>query len=308
MEVLKLLESKEGGIVIKNFKWIVVMLLVLTILIFFYTSIVRDENHIVKVNPQYGIFSWSSEEVTGNKVQLISDLREYKFDRVFQSFSSQLTDEEIDSFVLEVTSNNIDVYSLMGTPEWALDPSGQEMVERLERVVRVNHSLSKDHQIKGVVVDVEPYVMDDFDWEDVSTQASYLSGLRQLYQAAEDNGLELIVVVPYFYDTKGYKKLVNTIISEAATELAVMNYYRDKEIDHLDHEARQAKTAGKPITTIYEFKRPGEHGLTHKNSYYNEGYTAAIENGNRLIEHYKDQRVNIAYHDYHAFREVIENE
>ncbi len=267
-----------------------------------------NEKKSVKVNPQYGIFSWSSEEVTDNKVQLISDLREYNFDRIFQAFSSSLTDEEIASYVSDVTSNKVDVYSLIGIPEWALDPSGEKMVERLERVERINRKLPKEHQIKGIIVDVEPYVMDNFDWTDNSIQESYIYSMKQLYQATENSGLELIVVIPYFYDTKGYENAVNTIVNEAATEVAVMNYYRDKEIDHMDHEAEQAKKANKPITSIYEFKRPGDHGLTNKNSYYNEGYLAAIENSDRLISHYKDQPVNIAYHDYHAFKEVIENE
>ncbi|MDJ0332947.1 hypothetical protein [Planococcus sp. S3-L1] len=292
----------------KQQKWILFILLLLTMTLFIFAYFGLEEETFIQPDPQYGIFSWSSEEVTDNKKQLISNLKEYNFDRVFQAFSSSLTDEEVGSFVTDVTRNEIEVYSLIGIPEWALDASGEKMIERLERVERINRELPEDHQIKGVIVDVEPYVMDDFDWTDNSIQESYITSMKRLDQAAENSGLELIVVIPYFYDTKGYKNAVNTIISEASTETAVMNYYRDKEIDHMDHEAEQAKEANKPITTIYEFKRPGDHGLTNKNSYYNEGYLAAIENSDRLIAHYKDQPVNIAYHDYHAFKEVIENE
>ncbi|WP_047983396.1 hypothetical protein [Ornithinibacillus californiensis] len=254
------------------------------------------------------IFSWSSEEVINNRTQLLNDLNNYNFDRVFQSFSSDLTNEEVSLFVEDITNQNIDVYGLSGTPEWALDPTGKGMLEQLDQIVEVNHLLPEDQQIKGLVIDVEPYLLDDFNWEDQSVQQSYISGIKQLYQAAEREGLELLVVVPYFYDTKGYQEVVRTIIREASSEVVVMNYYRDHEIEHLTFEAQEARNANKPLTTIYEFKRPGDYDLTEKNTYYYEGLSAARENADRLKQHYKDQNIHIAYHDYHAFREVIENE
>lgn len=280
------------------------MLVILTLCINFISS----NNRFSPIESQYGIFSWSHTEVVKNKEQMINDLVEYEIDRIYQSFSSRLTDEQIESFVSDVTSKNINVYSLIGTPEWSLDPAGKEMIEELNRVERINRNLSKNQQIKGLIVDVEPYVMDSFNWEDKSVQTSYISSIKQLYQATEQKNLELIVVVPYFFETKGYADAINVIVSEAATEIAVMNYYRDQEIKHVEYEAIIAKKVNKPITTIYEFKRPGDHGLTVKNTYYHEGLAAVKENEDRLKTHFKDQQVNIAYHDYQAFKEVIKNE
>lgn len=265
----------------------------------------KDTN---KVKPKLSIFSWSSDEIRYNSTELLNDLIEYDFDRIFQSFSSELTNEEITLFVEDVTDNNIEVFGLSGTPEWALDPTGEGMIEKLDQIVEINHQLTEEQRIKGFVINVEPYTLTDFDWDDQYIQESYVSGMRNLYQAAEREGLELIVVIPYFYDTKGYKEVLSTFIHETSTEVAIMNYYREHEIDHLTFEAQEAKKADKSLMTIYEFKRPGEHGLTNKNTYFNEGHLAAIENADRLVQHYHDQTIDIAFHDYQAFREVIRNE
>jgi len=254
------------------------------------------------------IFSWSSKEVKGNREQLLNDLDAQQFDRVFQSFSSSLKEEEIASFVADVTERDIDVYGLYGTPEWAWDPTGKGMIKRLNTLVEVNKQLPDNKRIKGIVMDVEPYVLDKFDWNDRSLQKSYISGMKHLYEAAKQEHLELIVVVPYFFDTKGYRDVVQTIIREASSEVAVMNYFRDHEVDHLAYEAQVAKAADKPITTIYEFKRPGTDNLIDKNTYFNQGRMAAEENARRLQQHYKNQEIHIAYHDYRAFKEVLNNE
>lgn len=261
-----------------------------------------------EIKSKLSIFSWSSKEVTENRQQLLNDLTEYKFDRIFQEFSSSLKDEEVTSFVEDMANRNIDVYGLYGAPEWAWDSTGKGMISRLNRLAEINSKLPEDKRIKGMVVDVEPYVLNHFDWNDQAVQESYMSGMKQLYEALQREGLELIVVIPYFFDTKGYKNAVETIIREASDEVAVMNYYRDHEIKHLSFEAEQAKAAAKPITTIYEFKRPGEHGLIDKNTYFNEGRAAAEGNARTLKYHYKGQEINIAYHDYKAFREVLNNE
>lgn len=261
-----------------------------------------------KEQPKTSIFSWSKEEIIDHQEELISDLIHYKFNRIFQSFSNEVSDEDIISYVLALTKHNIDVYSLAGTPEWALDGTGEGMIRQIERISYINSQLPKKQQIKGLVIDVEPYTLNNFDWEDHLIQQSFILGMKQLYEVANKEGLELIVVVPYFYDTKGYDEVLSIFIHEASSEVAVMNYYKNHEIEHLSFEAIEAKKANKPLTTIYEFKRPGEHRLTEKNTYYNDGLQAVQENGRRLLNHYKSQEINIAYHDYKAFKEVIQRD
>lgn len=71
---------------------------------------------------------------------------------------------------------------------------------------------------------------------------------------------------------------------------------------------KKQKKTKKPLTTIYEFKAPGEFDLTEKNTYFHEGVSAALKNAEQLIDHYNNQTIHIAFHDYRAFREVIQRE
>lgn len=283
---------------------ILVMFIVLIIATYTIYIFLNSNKPISKLS----MFSWSSEEITNNRTTLINDLVKHEFDRVFQSFPRETPEEEIVSYTLELTKNNIDVYGLSGTPEWALDSSGNSMIEKLQRIVQINEQLPNNQKMKGLVIDVEPYLLDEFEWEDQSIQTSFISGMKSLYKVAKENELELIVVVPYFYDTKGYQNVLSTIIHEASSEIAVMNYYRNSEIEHLSFEAKEAKKANKPLTTIYEFIPPGKHDLSEKNTYYNEGIESAKKNASEIVEHYHDQTIHIAYHDYHSFKEVIERD
>lgn len=266
------------------------------------------ESDVKQSDVKYSIFSWSREEVTNHREQFVEDLVAYQFNRVFQSFSSELSKEEISSFLSALSEQEIDVYSLTGTPEWALDPKGSSMIKRLEWIVEMNESLPEQQQIKGLVIDVEPYTLDEFDWKNREVQKAFISSMTKLYEASEKENLELIIVIPYFFDSKGYQEVATKFIREISDEVAVMNYHRNREIKNLTFEAREASQAAKPLTTIYEFKRPGKHGLHDRNTYFNVGWLAAKENMDQLIQHYKDQTIHIAIHDYRAFQEVIHRE
>lgn len=287
---------------LKNLKILILIIISLFLAFSIYTFF---NNSKPLPHYQLSIFSWSSEEITLNRTELVNDLIAHNFNRIFQTLPDESSNQDTIPFVLELAEHNIDVYALSGSPEWALDSNGEKALKLLNKVVKINQQLPENKKIKGFVIDVEPYLIEDFEWDDKRIQQSFLSGIQAVFNRAEEKDLELIVVVPYFYDTKGYKNVLTSIIHEASSEIAVMNYYRDSEIKHLSFEAREAKRANKPLTTIYEFIPPGKHDLTEKNTYYFEGVPAAKKNAKEVINHYHDQTIHIAFHDYHSFREVI---
>lgn len=253
------------------------------------------------------IFSWDKETVLEDGASTDDFLKQYDTNRLFQSFSSDLSVEEIQLF-REAISEDIAVYQLIGTPEWARAEGRERLLEEAERVVDLNQQLPTDQQIKGLVVDVEPYVLDDFDWDDETLQLSFMANMKELYDYVRAYDLEMIIVIPYFYDTKGYTNVLDFLITEASTEIAIMNYYRNNEIEHMMYEANIAQFADIPVTTIYEFKPPGEYGLTERNTYYDEGLEAALSNFETIKETYADQAIYGAFHDLTALKEVIGHE
>src|SRR5690554_6840442 len=126
------------------------------------------------------IFSWDKETVLEDGASTDDFLKQYDTNRLFQSFSSDLSVEEIQLF-REAISEDIAVYQLIGTPEWARAEGRERLLEEAERVVDLNQQLPTDQQIKGLVVDVEPYVLDDFDWDDETLQLSFMANMKELY-------------------------------------------------------------------------------------------------------------------------------
>ncbi|GEM01046.1 hypothetical protein SAMN05421839_10464 [Halolactibacillus halophilus] len=273
------------------------IIITLIIGIWFYVTKDPTESNI-------GLFSWDKETVIENGEPTSDFLEQYHITRLFQSFSSDLSFEEIQLFC-EAIGEDIAVYQLIGTPEWAHAESRERLLEEAERVVDLNQRLPANQQLKGLVVDIEPYGLDDFDWDDETLQMSFMANMKALYKYVTANDLEMITVVPYFYDTKGYKEVLEFLITEASTELAIMNYYRDDEIEHMMYEADIAQSAGIPVTTIYEFKPPGEYGLTERNTYYGEGLERALSNLETIKATYENQAVYGAFHDLTALKEVV---
>lgn len=278
---------------------IIGMILIISGIIFYLTTQQVDDN--------LAIFSWDKETVTEDVQRTKDFLQSQKIRRLFQSFASELSMDEIQTFMGRV-SDEVDVYQLIGTPEWAYAENKARLIDQGERVVKINNTLDVENQIKGLVVDVEPYLLDDFDWEDEELKLSFMENMKALYDFLQANDLAMITVVPYFYETKGYKDVLDFLIKEASTELAVMNYFREEEVEHILYETTIAKEVDLAVTTIYEFKAPGEYDLTERNTYYNEGLDKALNNFQYVKQTFDEQEIYAAFHDLTALKEVVGRE
>jgi hypothetical protein len=259
-------------------------------------------------NEMKALFSWSSSKITEDYSEFFDVLDTGELNTIFQTLSSSVEENKLIRFLEYASHEGIAVYGLTGTPEWAYDPSGKSMIEYVERINKLNQKLPKKARVKGIVMDVEPYLLDDYKTNSKVIMKSFVEGLKATYKVAKDNQLEFIVCIPYYYDTFGFEKEVEMIIGEASDQVAVMNYYLDKEIPHIETEAKYSSKYNKGIINIYELQPPGKSGLTEKNTYYNRGLVKISDNFKQLKEYYKNQYINIAYHEYHSYKEIMSNE
>ena len=161
---------------------------------------------------------------------------------------------------------------------------------------------------KGVVYDVEPYLLEEWKQEPWTVMDSLAEGMREAVLLAHEKGLEVIYCIPYYYDTLGLTSQLETLVRDCCDQVAVMNYYRGKEAEHIQTESALAKKYGKALITIYELKAPGGHGLVEENTYHSQGLKAARDNFSQLQEVYGEQTISMAFHDYEALKEVIDHE
>lgn len=252
-----------------------------------------------------GLFSWKKSAVLQERTQLLAIMREQEINNLYQAFSSDLTQGEIKGFLAEAKKASVAVYWLGGSPEWALDNTGKEMCEAISKAIKIKRYAGQENSLKGVILDVEPYLLEE--WEDGAQEAiidSFLEGIRSAYELAKSNKLEFLVCIPYYYDTKGLDRQLETLIRSSCDGIAVMNYYRDKERIHIQTEAEMTAKYHKKLISVYEFQPPGKHGLAEKNTYYNLGIKEAEKNFADLQSAYRDQGIAMGLHDYTAFKKA----
>lgn len=266
------------------------------------------KNGIKEEQPaEKGLFSWEKSTIVDCDV-FFEDTKKLGITEVYQEISKDFEMEEVEQFLKAAKKSETSVYMLIGEAEWALEEDAEHLIAEIKRVASMNQSVSKSTRLKGVMVDVEPYLLEDWEENSDKVMKSYVTGMKKAYEYARECEIEMILCIPYFYDTKGHEEELENLIADACDGIAVMNYYRDSEIEHIQTEAELASYYGRSITTIYEMKEAGSHGLTEQNTYYQLGIEAALANYKELQAAYEEWHINMAYHDYEAVKEVMENE
>lgn len=250
-----------------------------------------------------GLFSWKDDALQQQE-QLFGLMEEQRLNVLYQHFSGDAEQQSIAAFLQQAAEQDIAVYYLTGDPLWALQEDADSLCSELERVLELNQSQG-GQGLKGVVFDVEPYLLDE--WEEDRAQDvmdAFVKCMKTAYERAATLGLEVVLCIPYFFDTKGFEAELETLIGYCCDQVAVMNYYREKEIEHIETEAALARAYDKGLITIYELKPPGSHDLTERNTYYQEGLQAVADNFAQMKSAFPEQELSMALHDYKALEEV----
>ncbi len=268
-----------------------------------------------------GLFSWSAETVNKTDGELFKLMKEQGLTVLYQNISSKNSrQEQMSIFVESAMNEGITVYYLTGDASWGLDPDGERLCEAVEEAAAYNRRIKRKFlerreedgkqwttipQLAGIVFDIEPYTLKEWDKNPEKVMKSFVSGMKEAYALAQDYGLEVIACIPWYYDGKGQQKGLEELIKNGCDRIAVMNYYRGAEVKNIATEVELAQKYGKGIITIYELKKADGHGVKEINTYYNSGLAALKKSYASVLEAYPEQTISIAYHDYRALKEVL---
>ena len=246
-----------------------------------------------------GLFCWDKEVLQPQQSrELWTRMQRWDLDELYQALPKD-PDEGAD-FLQQAADRDIAVYMLVGDPSWGLDPEGRRLVQEAERAAQWQEQLGETAPA-GLMVDVEPYLSEEWDQDPQQAMESYVMAMRAGYQAARSRGVTFLACIPWYYDTWGFSAELETLIRECCDGVAVMNYYKGSEGENLGQELELAVRFDKSIRTIYEMQPPGTHGLTEKNTYYEQGLPAVMENWRGLRRTLNDgDRLGFALHDYAA--------
>lgn len=252
-----------------------------------------------------GVFSW--DHLPG--IKDIQCMKDNRITEIYQYLRPEYTDQEMVEFLSSMEDVDIEVYILDGEPEWSYEAEYQGMRRVLERVRNLNSMVESGARIKGIVYDVEPYVLDK--WHNTPDQlleeyTNNIVAIKQECMADEDH-LDICVCIPYSYDNMGHDRAMRKLVKES-DQVFVLNYLKGMEKDNITREAALARYYSKRLVNVYELQ-PGLLSQTNNTiTYYKDGLEAVTENYAELMEAYQGHDIAIAYHTLEYLRVLDLNE
>lgn len=285
---------------------ILLILAVAGVLVWLWT---KAQNHIREKG--FGLFVWEEEVIEEEQwEELASNIEQADVTILYQNFSKRnLNEAKPAPFVKMLYEKGVDVYALVGKAEWAYETDGEHLIKWIRRVAAYNVKQGTDSRIRGIMVDVEPYLLEEWDaGEEARTELmrGYLDGIKKGYVYAKDHGLTYLVCIPTFYDATN-DEILQELIAEGCDGVAVMNYNRQDEYGQICKEVDYAMASDKQVICIYELQPSGNHDLEDINTYATVGLDALWESAGQLEEQFDYDKLRFAYHYYSPLREMLEH-
>ena len=208
-------------------------------------------------------------------------------------------DEAFRSFARQAQRRGVELWATGGAPEWSMDPG---------RVGRWAREVASSGVFAGIVVDIEPYTLDDWDEARGSLTESYLRGLARGRRAAR--GLPFLAAVPFWFDREASGNGVATLLEATLqrTDGIVVMAYRDHAdgkdgiLYHLVEELAAAEAMGKPVVVAVHTARSALDKIT----FFEEGDEALERELAKVTAALADHPAfaGVALHDYAAYRRL----
>ena len=249
-----------------------------------------------------GLFCWNCEIVGVEEEQqaLFEQMDSLGLTVLYQCFTGDNTESQIRDFLRDAADRGIGVYYLTGEPEWGLDPEGGEMLAQVSRAAGINEELPEEARLRGVLMDAEPYLTEDWEGHGDEITACFAGAVAKVRQNAEENGLLCALCIPYFYDDMVTLEGLSALI-QSCDSIAIMNYEKQDEAGQILTEL--ALAGDRPVTVIYELQAPGKYELEEENTYYYEGLAGVEESFQALDTIFDRENFTYARHHYSVLRE-----
>lgn len=243
-----------------------------------------------------GIFSWEGMYLEPEQEERI----QYAMEKlgcwaIYQGIPSKADEDMVLDYLKRRHKAGQDVYYLAGAPEWGLETDASSMVSKVRTVGRWNRKAGESG-FTGIVWDVEPYLLDEWDESREEMMELFVKNCEASYREAEKNGLAVILCIPYFYDSSGVGGYLEQLVDTGCDAIAIMNYNKRDEKGQIAFEYQLAQKYGKGIINVTELQEPGYHELTEKNTYFYDGIDAVADSWETLKGEYSDPAIGFAWH------------
>jgi len=203
-------------------------------------------------------------------------------------------------FISLCSKNGIEVHALGGSPNFIYYEENDQLNEFFSFLREYNEKALEEEKIKGIHLDVEPYLLSDWASSKESIVEVYQNYI--IYALAKSEELSLLVNfdLPFWFDEVYYTNshgegyLAEWIIKKTRN-ITIMAYRNNHDdiIRVVDKEIEWSKKYGTVIFIACELTPQKESKVTfygHSNEYWKEEM-------NKVIKNYSDVELFISVHD-----------
>ncbi len=267
-----------------------------------------SENNVIGTDAQYetSMFSWSREVFLNNQSFTFLGVMEYLgIDRIYQSMIPQdLQTDEFKQFMKILNQQDMEVYYLCGDRSWGVEPNATTLLNEISIADTYNKSVEEEYRFKGVHIDVEPFLTDEWDEDEYATMDQFVENMKAAYDYAKECGFEVVISLPYWFDNNHIEDL-EYLIAECSDVVSIMNYNKTDETEQMKNETELAQKHGKEIECIYEYQAVGVYELKEIETYANDGLQASLDSFANVYNNFQDEELDFSYHYYNSVYDML---
>jgi hypothetical protein len=274
-----------------------------------YTYNCTDENPIYQ--PKLGIWIWDFNKILGKENEVIKKLKNLNINKIYLQIDDDLV--KFLPFFNLAKKVGIEVFALDGRPQDVNNPS--LLINRVQRVLNFNEECKC---ISGFQIDVEPYLIKDFNINLESYTKKYVDMIRKIKEILNKKML-FSIVIPFWFDQIQYdNKPLSFYITEIADEVVVMSYRTNLSeiLEISNNELCYASKIQKPLYLGLEINPLPleEHYLVHKDEikrnifHFQENKVFLIKlphNGLKYFGTYKVLPEKITFYQNRKFWDIL---
>ena len=252
----------------------------------------KKERNETETKEEYNriLYSWNINDIEEDENRFQQIIKEYQINKIYQDFTSEYLNQNDDTFIKKLSDQNITVYHLAGDPSWGQKGGFYKIAEEIDKVVNFNQNVT--NPLKGIVLDIEPYVSEKKEEFQEKDFEIYVREIKKAYRYIANKNLELILAIPYWFDKINLELLEELI--QNTDGISVMNYNINRTKENIEVELKLTHKYEKEIDTIYEI------------AYQEDGYFKEKEEIKQdfvqILNNEQKKQVNIAYHHYRSMK------
>ncbi|AZK47575.1 hypothetical protein [Paenibacillus lentus] len=172
-----------------------VSLLVALVLVGIHSPPVYGEKSLVKAT-----WIWQTDMIRDGGEQILSFSRNEGINLIYLQINRQMPRETYKNFVKRAHQEQIRVHALGGDPRWALTEHRDDMLGLADWVMNYNDNVSSEGRFDGVHLDIEPYVLAQWEDDHNAIISSWEGNLKVFLGKLSGSGLELGIDIPFWFD------------------------------------------------------------------------------------------------------------